>query len=104
MNLNSNKPKDMTNGLIIVTPDELQQMIEAEVKKSYSNLNKDVSKEKYLTRKEASEKLRVSLVTMWDYSRTGKLRTFRFGKRVLYLESDIEKAVRLMNLKPKINY
>lgn len=90
----------MTSAMLI-TPEELQVMIDERIKK----LSKiEPLKEKYLTRKEASEKLRVSLVTMWDYSRTGKLRTFRFGKRVLYLESDIEQAVRLMNLKPKISY
>lgn len=86
---------------MIYTDEEIQVMIDDRIK---TFLKPVTNKEKYLTRKEASEKLRVSLVTMWDYSRTGKLRTFRFGKRVLYLESDIENAVRLMNLKPKIHY
>lgn len=46
--------------------------------------------EKYLTRKETSKLLNVSLVTLNEYTKTGKIAACRFGVRVLYKLTEIE--------------
>ncbi len=53
--------------------------------------------EKYLTRKEAAKKLKVSLPTLHDYTKRGIIKGFRFGSQVRYLESDIMAALTQMN-------
>ena len=46
--------------------------------------------EKYLTRKETADLLNVSLPTLNEYTKTGKITACRFGVRVLYKQSEIE--------------
>lgn len=48
---------------------------------------------KYLTRKETAAKLRISLPTLADWTRTGILKSKRIGSRILYLSTDIEEAI-----------
>lgn len=43
-----------------------------------------------LTRKEAAGYLRLSLVTLNEYTRRGLLRVHRIGARVLYRQSDLD--------------
>lgn len=46
--------------------------------------------EKYLTRKETAALLNVTLPTLNDYTKKGKINACRFGVRVLYKQSEIE--------------
>ena len=46
--------------------------------------------EKYLTRKETADLLNVSLPTLNEYTKTGKITACRFGVRILYKQSEIE--------------
>lgn len=46
--------------------------------------------EKYLTRKETADLLSVSLPTLNEYTKTGKITACRFGVRVLYKQSEID--------------
>ncbi len=46
--------------------------------------------EKYLTRKETAALLNVSLPTLNEYTKTGKITACRFGVRVLYKQSEID--------------
>ena len=46
--------------------------------------------EKYLTRKETSKLLNVSLPTLNEYTKNGKINACRFGVRVLYKLTEIE--------------
>ncbi len=47
------------------------------------------TEEKYLTRKETADLLKISLPTLNDYTKKGKLIGYRLGSRVLYKESEI---------------
>ena len=49
--------------------------------------------EKYLTRKETSKLLNVSLPTVNEYTKTGKIVACRFGVRVLYKLTEIESTL-----------
>ncbi|PZP52441.1 MAG: DNA-binding protein [Pseudopedobacter saltans] len=50
-------------------------------------------KEKYLSRKETAVQLRVSLPTLTQYTKLGKIKGYRLGTRVLYKESELELAL-----------
>lgn len=50
--------------------------------------------EKYLTRKETSKLLNVSLPTLNEYTKKGKLNACRFGVRVLYKLTEIEATLK----------
>ena len=49
---------------------------------------------RYLTRKEAKELLKISYVTIDDYTRKGIIKGSKIGSRILYLESNILEAVK----------
>jgi len=48
----------------------------------------------FLTRKEASNKLKISLPTLHNWIKSGKLRISRVGRRVLIDEKDLERFVK----------
>ncbi|MBN2481023.1 MAG: helix-turn-helix domain-containing protein [Bacteroidales bacterium] len=58
--------------------------------------HKSDNKEVYLTRRETANKLHVSLVTLNAWSKTGRLKGYRVGGRVLYLESEIKDSLKQM--------
>ena len=47
----------------------------------------------YLTRKETAKLLNVSLPTLNEYSKSGKIKAYRVGVRVLYKQSEIESSL-----------
>jgi len=49
--------------------------------------------EKYLTRTETAQKLHVTLPCLAKYTRNGKITGYRFGNRVLYKKSEIDRAL-----------
>jgi excisionase family DNA binding protein len=49
--------------------------------------------DQYLTRKEAARYLRLSLVTLHEYTGRGIVTAYRVGARVLYLKSDLDKCL-----------
>lgn len=48
---------------------------------------------KYITRKEASELLKVSYVTLRSWHKNGVLKSYSIGNRVYYKTDDIQKAM-----------
>jgi hypothetical protein len=78
---------------------DIEEMISRLLDKKLDSLNKSQSannKEpvKYLTRKETAAKLRISLPTLADWTRTGILKSKRIGSRILYDISDVESAIK----------
>lgn len=58
------------------------------------------SEEQYLTRKELSQFLKVSLVTLHNWQKNGELTPYKIGNRVLYKKSEVhEKMLKQSNLK-----
>ncbi len=82
-------------GIIIqITEEEFQAKLTAAISKAleqYTPPTNDVGI--YRTRKEVAEKLHISLPTLNEYTKSGKLRAYRINGRVLYREQDIEAAL-----------
>jgi len=53
---------------------------------------------KLLTRKEVAEILNVSLPTLHDWTKNGKITGFRIGSRVLYKSHDIYNSLSQINI------
>ncbi|MEI2738122.1 MAG: helix-turn-helix domain-containing protein [Chitinophagaceae bacterium] len=47
----------------------------------------------YLTRREVAQMLDISLPTLNDWSKSGLLRSYKIGNRVLYRMNEIEEAI-----------
>ncbi|MBN2215015.1 MAG: helix-turn-helix domain-containing protein [Bacteroidales bacterium] len=84
-----------------ITADELLYKIRktvAEAIDARTPDNPETSK-KYLTRAEAAERLNISLPTLNEYTKRGLIPGRRCGRRVLYLETELEEAVKKMRTK-----
>jgi excisionase family DNA binding protein len=53
----------------------------------------------YLTRQEVAKKLGVTLPTLWDWTKKGKIQGAHIGSRVRYRASDVEAALKNMTTK-----
>lgn len=86
------------NNLFLTTHtiEELTELISQTVKEAIKNslpVNSTPLSEKLLTRKETSEKLKISLVTLNDWSKRGIIQSYIIGGRVLYKDSEIEASL-----------
>lgn len=81
---------------ISVTPEELQQKIIHGIQIQIDELkNYFTPKEPntYLSRVEVSKMLKVSLVTLNKWNKSGRLKAYGIGGRVLYKRADIDNAI-----------
>ena len=82
--------------MISVTPEQLQNAIIEGVKSQLENLKLHFQPKQpktYLSRAEVSKMLNVSFVTLNKWNKNGKLKAVGIGGRVLYRQSDIDKAI-----------
>ncbi|WP_312765317.1 helix-turn-helix domain-containing protein [Epilithonimonas sp.] len=77
------KPDNPFYGLSIVTPDELPK----------NNLLLESKENNFLTRKEVSEMLKVSLATLSNWQKSNVLIPLKIGKRVLYKIEDVKERL-----------
>ncbi|MFC2119195.1 helix-turn-helix domain-containing protein [Bacteroidota bacterium] len=86
-----------TNSIILqnVSPEDLKQIISDVIEKKLINFQSQHQAEiTYKTRKEVSELLKISLPTLNEYTKKGKLKGYRIGGRVLYRTDDIENSIK----------
>jgi len=85
------------SNLILISQEELigiiQKTVEAAVKNSSPVVLKSGQGETLLSRKETADKLKISLVTLNDWTKRGMIQSYIIGGRVLYKESEIEKSL-----------
>ena len=82
--------------MISVTPEQLQNAIIEGVKSQLESLKLHFQPKQpktYLSRAEVSKMLNVSFVTLNKWNKNGKLKAVGIGGRVLYRQSDIDKAI-----------
>jgi len=82
--------------LIQYTKDELQSDIKkwvADAIREYKPESKEPIRPEYVTRQQVKEELHVSFPTLNRFDKEGILTAKKIGGRVLYLWSDIEKAI-----------
>ena len=81
---------------ISVTPEQLQNAIIEGIKSQLESLKthfQPLQPKTYLSRVEVSKMLNVSFVTLNKWNKSGKLKAVGIGGRVLYRQSDIDKAI-----------
>jgi DNA-binding transcriptional regulator YhcF (GntR family) len=74
------------------TTEELTGLISQAVREAVKNLQltpPTTQGEKLLTRRETADKLKISLVTLNDWSKRGLIQSYLIGGRVLYKEHEI---------------
>lgn len=78
-----------------LSPEELREIISREIRDAIKELPKQSTPpaEILLTRKEAADKLNISLVTLNDWTKRGLIPSYTIGGRVLYKDSEIIDAL-----------
>jgi hypothetical protein len=82
--------------LTTYTPEQLTGIISDAVTEAVKSIKFQTStppSEKLLTRKETADKLKISLVTLNDWTKRGMIQSYLIGGRVLYKDSEIEKSL-----------
>ena len=70
---------------------DLKQIISETMKEEVKHLLPEQPKQtEYLTRKETANLLRVSLVTLHDWTRKGIIKGYRFNSRIRYKRHEVE--------------
>ncbi|AMQ57090.1 helix-turn-helix domain-containing protein [Algoriphagus sanaruensis] len=89
--------------LISLTPEELEGIIRKAVLDAIkSNVLPSTlpAPERFLTRKETADKLKISLVTLHSWTKSGLIPSYVIGGRVLFKESEIENSLyRVRNIR-----
>lgn len=81
-------------GIIIpFTEEEFDSKLEAILKRALKNHIPLSTEKKYITRKEVAKKLHISLPTLNEYTKSGRIKGYRINGRVLYREDEIENAL-----------
>jgi excisionase family DNA binding protein len=85
----------MTNSIILenVSADDLKTIIAETVKAGMIGQQPKVKEEVYLTRFEVAKAFRVSLPTLNTLTKTGRVRAYKIGGRILYKQVDIEASL-----------
>lgn len=76
-----------------LTEAELQELITIAVQKALENPSPAKKDIEYLTREETASKLHISLPTLHEYTKAGKLKKYRIKGRVLYKKDEIDAAL-----------
>jgi excisionase family DNA binding protein len=88
------RENDKMKGIIIpFTEEEFDERMDAAIQRAlvkYLQKSEDIE---YLTRKETSQRLHISLPTLNEYTKSGKLPAYRINGRVLYRKDDIDSAL-----------
>jgi len=85
-----------------LTAEELCKFIQKSVETAISNslkLPKPPQPDEYLTINQISELLSISLPTIWSYRKKGLLPFKRIGKRVLFSRSEVETAIKNIEMR-----
>lgn len=78
------------------TPEELTGIIHNAIREAVKDIKPQASasqSETLLSRKETAEKLKISLVTLNDWTKRGIIQSYLIGGRVLYKEKEIEASL-----------
>ena len=81
-----------------ISVEELKKELISEFEKAIAILiNINDNEEKLLTREETAQMLKVSLVTLWDWTRKDVLPAYRIGYKVRYKKNEVLASLKQMN-------
>jgi hypothetical protein len=84
--------------LVIISRDDLKELITEAVAKAFDEVNKDTFTDKDLmTRKETAQFLNVSLVSLNIWSKKGIIQPYAIEGRVFFKRSEVESALKQKN-------
>lgn len=86
----------------LISPEELRRDIIKDMRKELQELSKNFRPKEpvlWITRKEASELIGVSLVTIHNWSKEGIINPYKIGNRVRFKRTDIENILLNSNKK-----
>lgn len=72
---------------------KIEEIIDTRFNERVAQLLKPPPKIQYLSRKEVSELLKVSLVTVHNWTKEGLINSYRIGRRVMYKKEEIEESL-----------
>jgi excisionase family DNA binding protein len=94
LTLSQHKTKNMDK-LVIISRDELKELISEAVSKAFDEVNKDTFTDRDLmTRVEAAEFLNASLVSIRAWSKKGLIKPYTIGGRVFFKRSEVEASLK----------
>jgi DNA binding domain, excisionase family len=77
-----------------LSPDELAMLVAERVMAILSRQSSTPPQStEYLSRQEVADRLKITLVTLAAWTKTGKITGHRIGRRVLYKAAEVEKAL-----------
>lgn len=83
-----------------ITPDELKESILNDVREELKLLAQNfqpVTPPEYVTRKEAAEILKISVITLSDWNKKGILNPYRLGNLIRYKRAELDEALVQIN-------
>ncbi len=81
-----------------ISVEELKKELISEFEKAIAILiNINDNEEKLLTREETAQMLKVSLVTLWDWTKKDVLPAYRIGYKVRYKKNEVLASLKQMN-------
>jgi len=86
----------MENSILLSTmnPERLRDLIRESIRAELETLTPPQVETRYLTRSQVCELLHISLPTLGDYQKRGLITGRRFGRRVLYDQTEIRESVK----------
>ena len=88
LQIESTNTKDFKNEILIGVREEL---------KSFASSLQGSNEDQLLTREETAKMLSISLVTLWNWTRTDIIPAYRIGNKVRYKKSEVLTALKQMN-------
>lgn len=85
--------------IIFTTPENLRELITAAVRDELAGIKtteQSVPPVEFLTRKETADRLKVSLVSLNQWTKTGLIQGYRISGRVRYKSNEVESALQAM--------
>lgn len=82
-----------------ITPEELKQIIKEVIQEELLEVRKQLEEkdsEVLLTRQETCEFLKISITTLWQWSKKGKIESYGIGNRIYYKKEDLLKSLVLL--------
>jgi excisionase family DNA binding protein len=92
--------KIITTEIHGITPDEFKESILKDVREELKKLSLNFtpqSPSEYVTRKELSKILKVSVITLADWEKKGIIKGYRIGNLVRYKRSELDHALVELN-------
>lgn len=92
-----------TSSIIIqnITTDQLKEVIREVISEETQRIHSKEAEPTYYTREEVANKLNIALSTLHEYTREGKIKAHKIGRRVLYTEENLHNALKEV---PHIKY